>query len=483
MSTYGAIWSGEAPICVDMAPAYDGIATAVRSARGCRRAVRGRAGWHRCPGPGQSTLVNAHSPKGTPARAAVPLDARRARWAVSLLFFLNGASFCAILPRYPELVESIGLSNTAFGLAVGIGPIGGLVAGLGAAALMSRFGSARVAVLAQVIASTTHLAVYLSGSWLWLAASLMLAMAADAITDISMNSHGMRVERRYRRSIMNSYHGWWSLGAVVGGLLGAAGAQVGLPLWIQGIIGLIVFGILAAGALRFLLSGHDSLERAVTTGASASSGAEVPADLAPAGFRIAGMTLRALGLVAALGMILVFAGSTEDAGSTWGALFMNSTFTVTPFVAGLAFVALQGAQTIGRFTGDMVVDRLGDRTTARLGALIAAGGMIFALLLPSPVTAMIGFAAAGWGVATLFPAAYRAADDMPGVPHGVGITVVGWFARLGFFITPPVVGALADALTLRYALWMMPVYALGILVFSGVLSSRAPRPEVEAASR
>src|SRR5690625_6628703 len=64
-------------------------------------------------------------------------------------------------------------------------------------------------------------------------------------------------------------------------------------------------------------------------------------------------------------MILVFAGSTEDAGSSWGALFMNATFEVTPFMAGMAFVALQGAQTIGRFTGDFVVDRLGDRTTAR----------------------------------------------------------------------------------------------------------------------
>ena len=82
------------------------------------------------------------------------------------------------------------------------------------------------------------------------------------------------------------------------------------------------------------------------------------------------------------------------------------------------------------------------------------------------------FAAAGWGIATLFPAAFRTADNLPGVPSGVGITVVGWFARLGFFLTPPLVGALADALTLRYALWLVPIYALGILAFSGVLSTR-----------
>lgn len=438
--------------------------------------------------------MNAPVPSSPdPLRPAVPDRVRRARWAVSLVFFLNGASFCAILPRYPELVDSIGLSNTAFGLAVGLGPIGGLLSGLFAARLMARFGSARVAVAAQVIASTSHLLVYVSASWLWLALSLALALAADAITDISMNVHGMRVERRYRRSIMNSYHGWWSLGAVAGGLLGAAAAQLGLPLWFQGLAGLLVFGALAAAAYRFLLPGPDSTERApvpatsgpapvaadqapAAAGPSAASAADVPADVgapsARTGFRPAGMSLRALGLVSALGMVLVFAGSTEDAGSTWGALFMTETFGTTPFLAGMAFVALQGAQTVGRFTGDAVVDRLGDRSTARLGALIGMVGMGVALLVPTPATALLGFGAVGWGIATLFPAAFRAADDLPGVPHGVGITVVGWFARLGFFLTPPLVGALADALTLRFALWMVPLYALGILLFSGVLAPR-----------
>lgn len=416
--------------------------------------------------------MNAHASSPDAAPAPVPLGVRRARWAVSLIFFLNGASFCAILPRYPELVESIGLSNTAFGLAVGLGPVGGLLSGLFAARLMSRWGSARVAVVVQVIASTSHLLVYLAGSWAWLALSLGLAMAADALTDIAMNAHGMRVERRYRRSIMNSYHGWWSLGAVTGGLLGAAGAQAGLPLWAQGLLSLLVCGALAIGSARFLLPGHDATERTVTAAPAAASAADVPGTAAPSGIRIAGMGLRALGLVTALGMILVFAGSTEDAGSTWGALFMRSTFDAAPFLAGLAFVALQGAQTVGRFTGDAVVDRLGDRTTARLGALVGMAGMSLALLVPTPATALLGFAAVGWGVATLFPAAFRAADELPGVPHGVGITVVGWFARLGFFVTPPVVGALADALTLRYALWMVPMYALGILLFSGVLSTR-----------
>lgn len=398
-----------------------------------------------------------------------------------MIFFLNGASFCAILPRYPELVTTLELSNTAFGLAVGLGPIGGLLAGLAAAPLMRRRGSASVTVVAQVIASSMHLLIYTAQSWVWLALALALASAADAITDIAMNAHGMRVERRYGRSIMNSYHGWWSLGAVAGGLIGAACAQAGVPLWAQGSAGLVVFGAAALVSRRLFLAGHDSVDREPVAAPAPASAGSVPADTgANAGAQVRGMSVRALGMVAALGALLVFAGSMEDAGNTWGALFMTSAFDASPFVAGLAFVSLQGAQTIGRFTGDAVVDRLGDRLTARLGALLAAVGMTFALLVPHPVTAMIGFAMAGWGIATLFPAAFRAADDMPGLPHGVGITVVGWLARIGFFVSPPIVGALADALTLQRALWLMPVYALGILLFSGALAAR-PAASAEAA--
>lgn len=414
--------------------------------------------------------------------SAIPPDARRARWAVSMIFFLNGASFCAILPRYPEMVEQIGLSNAAFGLAVGLGPVGGLLAGLLAAPLMARWGSARAAVTMQVVASTSHLLIYTAGSWLWLAVSLFLASAADAITDISMNAHGMRVERRYRRSIMNSYHGWWSLGAVSGGLLGAAAAQVGMALWLQGLLGIVIFGALAVGSYRHLLPGHDSTEREVAS-PSPSSAADLPGPAASPGVGrrlLAGNSGRGLLMILALGTILMFAGATEDAGGTWGALFMSRTFDSTPFVAGLAFVALQGAQTVGRFTGDAVVDRLGDRRTAQYGALLSAAGMSMALLLPHPVTALIGFACAGWGVATLFPAAFRAADDMEGVAPGLGITLVGWIARVGFFAAPPIVGALADLFTLRYALWLVPLYAVGILLFSPAFEHN-PRRHARAA--
>ncbi|WP_058234427.1 MFS transporter [Devriesea agamarum] len=416
----------------------------------------------------------------TTARPSVPIDARRARLAVTIIFWINGASMSAIMPRYPEIVAALGLDKTMFGLAVGIGPIGGLIAGIAAARLMRRFGSGPLSVFTQILASASILLIVLAPAWWMLTASFFIASACDAVTDIAMNAHGMRVQRRYGRSVINSFHGWWSVGAVCGGLIGAGLAQVGIPLSIQAGCSLVVFAAIALWARTMILPGADNTERTANSPVP-DTAAELSDPNKPTstsrGLRriIPTLSLHTLGVFIVLGTTAVFAGATEDAGNTWGALYMQGQFQAAPLVAGLAFVALQGAQTVGRLTGDALVDRIGDRGMARIGAVVSAGGMSLALLVPSVPTTIIGFACAGWGVATLFPAVFHAADERSDLAPGVGITFVGWVTRVGFLVSPPLVGAIADRLTLRYALWLVPIYAVGVFMTSGVLAPRQQR--------
>ena len=72
----------------------------------------------------------------------------------------------------------------------------------------------------------------------------------------------------------------------------------------------------------------------------------------------------------------------EDAGASWGAIYLKDDLGTAAAVAGLAFVALQTAMTIGRLTGDRVVDRFGQRTVVRTGGVVTAVGMGFALAVP-----------------------------------------------------------------------------------------------------
>jgi MFS family permease len=98
--------------------------------------------------------------------------------------------------------------------------------------------------------------------------------------------------------------------------------------------------------------------------------------------------------------------------------------------------------------------------------------MGLALAFPSIPGTVIGFGAAGFGIATLVPSAMHAADELPGFRAGTGLTLLSWMMRLGFLLAPPVVGLIADASSLRVALLVVPLAGLTVVVLSRVLSPR-----------
>jgi MFS family permease len=121
-----------------------------------------------------------------------------------------------------------------------------------------------------------------------------------------------------------------------------------------------------------------------------------------------------------------------------------------------------------------MVDRWGQRAVAQAGGLIITAGMAAALAFPSVPGTIAGFAAAGFGSATLVPAAMHAADELPGLRPGTGLTVLSWLMRVGSLASPIVVGTIADAESLRVGLLTVPVAGLAAVVLAQVLSRRSP---------
>lgn len=142
-------------------------------------------------------------------------------------------------------------------------------------------------------------------------------------------------------------------------------------------------------------------------------------------------------------------------------------------LAATGFIALVGAQFVGRLVGDRLVDRFGPRTVTRAGGALTAVGMGSALAFPTVPTTIAGFAAAGLGVATLVPAVLHEANELPGLRGGTGLTVVSWLMRLGFLLSPPTVGLVADAADLRVGLLVVPGAGVLVVVFAGALRRRS----------
>lgn len=419
-----------------------------------------------------STTIPTQETEYTPRRLA------RARFAVSALFLANGALFANILPHYPAIKDGLDLSNAAFGISVAAFPLGAITAGLASGALVRRFRSSRVATAGTWFIGLSILLAGIAPSWAVLTVTLFLAGAMDAITDVAQNSHGLRVQKLYRRSILNSFHAVWSIGAVIGGLMGAAAAGLAVPRGLHLTVSFLLFSALTLVSYRHLLPGAEPADPTDPTDPTDAAGTADAAGTGTGGAGGAGgararrRSLATAGILAALVVIGIAGALVEDAGSTWAAVYLSTSLDATPTVAGLGFVALVGLQFVGRLFGDRLVDRFGQRAVAQAGGVLTAAGMGIALLVPSVPLTILGFGLAGLGVATLVPAAMHSADELPGLRTGTGLTVISWLMRLGFLFSPPIVGAIADASSLRVGLVVVPLAGILTLVASGVLPRR-----------
>lgn len=393
---------------------------------------------------------------------------RNARLAVSTLFFTNGALFANLVPRYPEVKASLELGNAVYGLVMASFSAGALIAGLAAATLIRRFGSAAVAVGGTLATAACIVLAGFAPAAAVFAAALFLAGAADSLTDVGQNAHGLRVQRHMGRSIINSFHAIWSIGAVTGGVMAAGAIALDLPLGLHLTLAAVVFSAAALVAGRFSLPAADTdpVPDTADRDPAATSVADAAGSAARPSMRRTVLVLAALVLIATAGTTV------EDAGSSWAAVYLSGSLGAVPAVATSGFVALVGAQFVGRLLGDRMVDRWGQRAVARLGGALVMLGMGLALAFPSVPGTVAGFAAAGFGVATLVPAAMHQADELPGLRHGTGLTVVSWLMRVGFLLSPPIVGAIADATSLRVGLLVVPLASLAVVLLAGVLNRR-----------
>lgn len=392
--------------------------------------------------------------------APEPLDGgearnRRARIAVAALFLTNGALFANLLPRYPEIKTDLAMSNAAYGAAVASFSAGALLAGPAAGALIRRFQSARVALVTTVALALLILFAGVAATPIVFAAALFAAGACDAVTDVAQNVNGLRLQRNYGRSIINSLHAIWAVGAIVGGLMGAGAIALHVPRAVHLGTAAVLFSGVVVAAYPYLLHGPDHDDHPSTRNPD-------------------GTGLRATVLLALLAFVgIAVAGATvEDAGSSWATLYLRDSLGAPGAVAVLGYVALVVSMFVGRILGDRVVDRFGERAVARSGGLITVVGMGAALAFPSVPGTIAGFAAAGLGVATVVPAAMRAADELPGLRAGTGLTILTWLMRVGFLGAPLIVGLVADATSLRAGLLTVPIAGVALILLAGALNAR-----------
>ena len=267
-----------------------------------------------------------------------------------------------------------------------------------------------------------------------------------------MNVEAVAVDARARVPIVNRLHAVWSMGAVAGGLLGALLAATGTSVSVHMLVGAATVALLNLGTLP--------LARARDT-------------LAPS----AGPPLRkwwhsrALVALAAMG---VAASVLEGAPLDWGTLYLSDELHAASGIAATATVTFTVGMVASRLVGDHLIHRFGVPAVLRVGAAAAGAALLIALLADQTAVALAAWLVIGAGVAACYPALFVAAGRAPGLPPGAGIGAVASVARIGFLLGPAVIGTLADAYGLRWALTVPAIAALFIVALAD--AARRPAP-------
>ncbi|PWV98210.1 fucose permease [Hoeflea marina] len=388
-----------------------------------------------------------------------------ARVAVSLLFLANGFLVGSWAPKIPEFAARLELSKSALGMMIFCFGIGSLVAMPLVGAAIARRGSRSVLKLLALMSGASMLMVTFAPGILTAAAGLFAFGALIGGMDVAMNANAVEVERRQGRAIMSSCHGFWSLGGVLGSGLG----------------GLVIAGAgVAVHALAALAAVLVMVAIAWPRVMADPPAPHVPVDgsAAPSMVRAifgSGATVWLIGLMCLLSML------PEGAVLDWGALYLRQELGASAALSGFGFGAFSATMALVRFVGDIVRDRFGAVATMRGSVLLAMAGMAISGMAGSAEMVIAGYGIAGLGLANMVPIAFSAAGNLPGLPPGVGISLVTFMGYSGILFFPSIIGFIAEHTGFAAIFTAIPVLLLLVLALSGLVShADSNRPDGEA---
>jgi MFS family permease len=363
---------------------------------------------------------------------------RHARAAVFALFASFGIVLSTWAVHLPALKQSVGMSNAVTGtvlLILGIGSLAGMqISGVA----ISRWGTERVAVMAGV-ALAVSIMVPLAATTIGQAAVGAFVLGTSAgCADVGMNAAAVDVERDYGRPIMAAFHAVFSIGTVIGSLLGSAGFALQLTtLTTTSTIASIC--LVTVGAAFTGFRGYCARRELDSE--------EIPALPAQVDRRLR-LRVLLLGMLAFL--LLLSEGSAMD----WSSLHAREHLGASAPSAALAIGSFVVAMTVARFAADRVAQAVGPVWVLRGGAILAAAGILAVIMAPNLPVALAGWALFGLGLAGGLPQVLTAAGNLGGgsartLSRVVGVgyvailggpALIGWLVQLvswqGAFLVP-----------------------------------------------
>lgn len=352
--------------------------------------------------------------------------ARLSQRATRGVFLIAGIGMAAWAPLVPYAKQRAALSDASLGTLLLFLGLGSLLAMPVTGVLVGRYGCRRIITCGSVLLVLLLPLLAVLSSPFSLALGLMAFGAAIGLIDVAMNIQAVEVEKSAGKSMMSGFHGFFS----IGGIIGAGLVSLMLALGLTPLLAVLTVNLLLI-ALYFYSRRHILNARLHQP--------DTPVFVVPRGW------------VLFLGVLCFILFLAEGAILDWGALFLTQNRDMPAAQAGIGYAVFSVAMTIGRLCGDRIVEIVGRTATLFFGSLFAAGGLALAITVADPTWTLIGFLLVGFGASNTVPIMFSAAGNQKTMPVNLAISSMTTIGYAGILAGPALIGFIAQFSSLSVA--------------------------------
>lgn len=364
-----------------------------------------------------------------------------AKWALAMLFLVDGAGFGTWAAHVPVFKQLLHLQNGSLTIVLISLIIGALITMPLTGQLIARYGSRRVTRIVAICYVLMVALLAQASSLLLLIVFAGLFGAAKGAFDVSVNAQAIAVEKHYEQSSMSFFQGCWS----AGGLLGAGAAGLMLQ---------------HHGTVRIDLSLTASLLILCSLAAVPVLVNETVKPRADAKFVWPDTAMLRIAVLAFFGLLA------EGAIADWASVYLHSNVGVTLPLAATGYAAYAIAMAAARFSGDWLAQHFSGKNILHVSGLLIAIGLACTLLSHTWWPAVLGLMLAGMGIANIVPVIWGVAGRNTRMGPGPAISAMTTIGYCGFLAGPPIIGSLAVLVGLRQA--------MGVIVLAGIIVAAGP---------
>ena len=347
-------------------------------------------------------------------------------------FVLFGASLTLIGATLPGIIADFAWSYTAAGFVFAASAVGYLVSTLLTGFAVDRLRPKRV-ICAGLAIQAVGLALFgmSPAAWVNVLVNFLIGFGQGGV-EVVVNVSAVHMERPGQSRVMNHLHSAFAAGGIVGPLV------AGLLIY-KGVDWRVTFRLVAVvSAGTAVAMSALPFSRLGVRGDSAEGSAPV------------GVLLKDPLLILAFGILLLYVG-TEVGVSKWLAQYYVDTFGQSTAIGALAVSIFWLGLLVGR--AGLSYAYHGSR---QAGLLLVLGitctlWLAFAVLMPGPILAGVGFFLSGLGYSAIYPVVMAIVGENITRSRSAALGIVSTGGGIGALVVPFAVAAAADHIGLQRA--------------------------------